>query len=159
MNEYYNSLSARARQLLSKDKTYFTVKEIIELLSTIAEEQIPEGVRQQICVDSATYPYYDVSGDAANTELWQLDNRLHGIFLWLLERERYSDRPTLLTDRSYCKQFRAFLKSKNFPKGVRDKIVASLAVTEGLWRRRNPNPNAKALSAFLLEQLTKLESA
>ena len=159
MNEYYNSLAAAARQLLSKDKTYFTVNEIMQLLSTVAEEEIPEGVTQQICMDVSTYPYYDCLATWLDTEPWQLDNRLHEIFVCLLERERYTDRPTLLTDRFYGKQFRAFLKSRNIPKGTRDLTVASLAVTEALWRRQNPNPNSKALQAFLLAQFTKIESA
>jgi len=159
MDEYYNSLAATARQLLSKDRAYFTVKEIMELLSSIAEEEIPEGARQQICMDVSTYPYYDCLAMWLDTEPWQFDNRLHGISVWLLERERYTDRPTLLTDRFYGKQFRVFLKSRNIPKGTRDLIVASLGVTEALWRRQNPNPNPKALRAFLLAQFTKLESA
>ena len=156
MNDYYNALAARARQLLSKDKTYFTVNEIMELLSNTAEEKIPEPARQQICVDVSTYPYYDCLAIWLGTEPWQFDNRLHGIFVWLLERERYTDRPTLLTDRSYGKQFAAILKSKNIPKETRDLIVASLAVTEALWRIRNPPPNAKALRAFLLDQSRSL---
>jgi hypothetical protein len=75
------------------------------------------------------------------------------------ERKRYSDRPALVQTRGFGKRFREVMKLNSITKSTEKMIVARLSLGEALWRRQNPNADNKALRMFLVDQITKLESA
>ena len=148
-----------AREMLANDKSYFTVREMTELLSTLADDKISKEITNQLCKDVMTYPYYDSLAMWIESEQWwAFDNRLYSILAWLLDRDRYSDRPALVKTRGFGKRFREVMKLNRIPKSTEKMIVARASLDEALWRRQNPDADTKELRSLLLDQITKLES-
>jgi hypothetical protein len=149
----------KARALRRKNATFFTVKEMLALLELTAESSIGEEGRNQMVKDAVTEPYYDCIATWLDTPEWRRDEKVLQTILSLLEKPRCKDQIALSRHKVYGRLLRFLVKANELSLSTKRMLYSRLALSEALWRRRNPSPNSLDLDQFLRDEMDKLKRA
>jgi hypothetical protein len=151
--DYEKDPAIKARKLLRKDKTGFTVNESFIVLGAMHRMKLDEATIQQIFDDIKTYPYYDALAMWFDTPGFMNIPELKKLCKILLELIRKKEKSLIQTDRMLRKDLRELIRMKSLSKNSVKLLERSLTWTEAAWRYFNPDRDEDEIIQILWSRL------